>query len=503
MFDWIRKSFYRQVMAILIVGGFTITAVYGLFDYSRERDQLHNILRADADHLVDTLSLVIADDVFYRRYFELWNRLNAVYQRHRVAARRGQLYTIREISVTDNAGLVLGHTNPRQHPLLKPDGQQGLFDEPSRHDGSGQTRWLDGTRPTLLIRYPIHYSNEKIGDITLTVDPRPMLAMQRQLVVSYLAYEFIFLVILLLTARFLARWLARPLEQVSKVLPLLGTGSVQLPELRARQDELQCLATAIEDADRRIHAAHLAARNRQEELEERVQERTREIESFTYSVSHDLRSPLRAMDGFSLALLEDHADKLDEEGRNYLQRIRAAASRMGDIIDDLLMLSRVNRQSLSLTSVDLSRMANDIIAELREQEPKREVEVRIEAGLRARGDARLLRIALTNLLGNAWKYGERTEGARIEFRRGQHRGKTVFMISDNGAGFDMQYVDKLFGAFQRLHGRDEYEGTGIGLTIVQRIVHRHGGEIWAEGTPGKGATFYFHLGGDENAPEAT
>lgn len=235
-------------------------------------------------------------------------------------------------------------------------------------------------------------------------------------------------------------------------------------------------------------------------LEELVKDRTveietvnRELEAFSYSVSHDLRAPLRAMDGFSQALLEDYGDRLDTQGREYLDRVRKASQRMGQLIDDLLKLSRITRAEMHMEEVDLSGMAMEVAEELRRTEPDRHVEILIERGLKARGDARLLRVLLTNLIGNAWKFTGKTSGARIEFAVEYEQGHPVFRVRDNGAGFDMTYSGKLFGAFQRLHGATEFEGTGIGLATSQRIVHRHGGRIWAEGEIGKGATFRFRL----------
>ncbi len=219
----------------------------------------------------------------------------------------------------------------------------------------------------------------------------------------------------------------------------------------------------------------------------------RELESFAYSVSHDLRAPLRAINGFGQALEEDYAALLDAEGRDYLRRIRAASQRMGQLIDDLLKLSRVSRHQLQFEEVDLSTMAREILAELRQGTPGRRVDVHIERGLTARGDAKLLRIVLENLLDNAWKYTRRKPEARIEFGAVAQDGETVFFVRDNGTGFDMRYVDKLFVAFQRLHHLHEYEGTGIGLATVARIINRHSGRVWAEGESGKGAVFYFSL----------
>ena len=234
-----------------------------------------------------------------------------------------------------------------------------------------------------------------------------------------------------------------------------------------------------------------------EEANRELEVTNRELESFSYSVSHDLRAPLRSIDGFSQILLEDYADNLDEEGKDYLGRVRAASQRMGRLIDDLLGLSRVTRGTLRRERVSLSSLAREVADGLRESRPDREVDLEIEDGIEVNGDPRLIRVALTNLLGNAFKFTEKKERARISFgedRRLSRLGRVpVYYVRDNGAGFDMEYADKLFGAFQRLHGASEFEGTGIGLATVQRIVHRHGGRVWAEGRIGDGATFYFTL----------
>lgn len=238
------------------------------------------------------------------------------------------------------------------------------------------------------------------------------------------------------------------------------------------------------------------------ELEQRVQERTaqleaanKELESFSYSVSHDLRAPLRSMDGFSRTLLEDYSGKLDERGKDYLQRVRAASQRMGFLIDDLLELARLTRSAMQYTLVDVSSLARSVMAELEQSQPERQVEVVIAPGMQAHADPALLRVALVNLLGNAWKFTGKQPRARIEAGSAQHEGETVFFVRDDGAGFDMAYADKLFGAFQRLHGSQEFKGTGIGLATVQRVIHRHGGRVWTESQVGKGATFYFTLPG--------
>jgi len=225
----------------------------------------------------------------------------------------------------------------------------------------------------------------------------------------------------------------------------------------------------------------------------------RELEAFSYSVSHDLRAPLRTIDGFSQILHEDYERVLDDEGLDYLGRVRAASRHMATLIDDLLDLSRVGRRPLRREPVDLTRLATGIIEELKESQPGREVEFVAEENIVAWGDLSLLKVALENLLGNAWKFSAREEEARIEFGADRDPGPgflaPVYYVRDNGAGFDQAYADKLFGAFQRLHGQDEFEGTGIGLATVARIVHRHGGRVWAEGRVDGGATFYFTLGG--------
>ena len=221
----------------------------------------------------------------------------------------------------------------------------------------------------------------------------------------------------------------------------------------------------------------------------------RELEAFSYSVSHDLRAPLRTIDGFSQILQEDYEDKLDKEGVDYLGRVRAASKHMAGLIDDLLDLSRVGRRPLSRERVDLSDLVFGIVKDLRLSEPQRKVYFVTEENVAAWADMGLLKVALENLLGNAWKFTSREPEARIEFGVQEDAGRPVYFVRDNGAGFDQDYSDKLFGAFQRLHGQEEFEGTGIGLATVARIIHRHGGRVWAEGRVGEGATFYFTLGG--------
>ena len=262
---------------------------------------------------------------------------------------------------------------------------------------------------------------------------------------------------------------------------------------------------AIRDLTEKVQARE-ALNQLNRELEARVHERTaeletanKELESFCYSVSHDLRAPLRALDGFSDELLRCYADQLDDRGQHYLRRVRSGTQRMGQLIDDMLLLSRLNRVAMKREPVDLTALAEGVAAELRGREPDRTVAFVIEAGLSAVGDAGLLGVALENLLGNAWKFTSKKPSATITVGREEHEGAPAFFVRDDGAGFDMAHLSKLFGAFQRLHTQREFPGNGVGLATVQRVIHRHGGQVWAEGVPGQGATFHFTLPQEESS----
>ncbi len=279
-------------------------------------------------------------------------------------------------------------------------------------------------------------------------------------------------------------------------------------ERKNSEGSQRAMLNILEDFDAEKIKVKLANQQLGSEIEERkrAEEETlrvnrevvtanKELEAFSYSVSHDLRAPLRSIDGFSQALLEDCAGALDEQGTNYLRRVRAATQRMGQLIDDLLNLSRMTRAAMHPERVNISALARSVAAELQRTQPERHVEFQVEEGLEALADAHLLRIVLENLLGNAWKFTSKRADARVELGAAESRGVLAYFVRDNGAGFDASHTDRLFGAFQRLHAMSEFPGTGIGLATVQRIIQRHGGGVWAEGVVDRGASFYFTLAG--------
>ena len=284
-------------------------------------------------------------------------------------------------------------------------------------------------------------------------------------------------------------------------LILLVLAFQQLINARRDQEQLAERSRVISELN-----AELSTLNT--DLERRVDQRTRELEvsnqelqAFSYSVSHDLRAPLRTIDGFSLALAEDFSEVLNAEGRDYIQRVRGGVQRMGTLIDALLQLSRVTRSELQREQTDLSQLATLVFNELLAIEPGRTVQFHCEEGIVSDADPRLMRVAFENLLGNALKFTSKTPNAQIQFGSKVESRETVYFIRDNGAGFDMQYVDRLFTAFQRLHGDRDFKGSGIGLATVSRIIRRHHGRIWAEGAIDAGATFYFTLNDGESTFE--
>jgi signal transduction histidine kinase len=287
--------------------------------------------------------------------------------------------------------------------------------------------------------------------------------------------------------------------------PVLGPSGAVAFIIHRVEDVTEFIRLKHQDTEQSRLTQELRTRAGQMEAEvvlraQEVQEANRqlrianeELDAFSYSVSHDLRAPLRSIDGFSQILLEDYHDKLDEQGQKYLRTVRESSQQMAQLIDDLLNLSRVSRTEIRKETVDLSRMADTIVESLRTTQPEHSADCEIEHGMLAQGDPHLLKVVLDNLLGNAWKYSSKRARARIEFGRMKENGRVTYFVRDNGAGFDMAYAHKLFGVFQRLHAVSEFPGTGIGLATVQRIIHRHGGQVWAEGQVEQGATVYFTL----------
>jgi signal transduction histidine kinase len=322
---------------------------------------------------------------------------------------------------------------------------------------------------------------------------QPILAQAKRFLRRMTVIGLVLLVFGLSIAVGLSYRITRPLDSLTKAAVDISNGNYSRLVNVHSHDELGILAQTFNTMAAKVQ-------NAQHELEMKVHDRTlqlqaanKELEAFSYSVSHDLRAPLRHINGFSQALLEDYADQLDEVGKGYLQEVRGASQEMAQLIDDLLQLARVTRSELRREPVNLSQLAEEVTAELQRSAVERAVTVKIEAGLMAQGDTHLLRVVLSNLLGNAWKFTSKRELAEIIFGQDSQSEDPTYFVRDNGAGFEMAYVNKLFGAFQRLHSAGDFEGTGIGLATVQRVIHRHGGRVWAEGRVNHGATFYFTL----------
>jgi signal transduction histidine kinase len=392
--------------------------------------------------------------------------------------------------------------------ILGPDGQ--TFATYSR---DGKTHKVDlppispgqieahrfGAGSVLLVR-SIIFKGAPAGTVYIESDLQRLNARLKRYAGISLVVLGVSLLVALLMSTVSRRSISEPITHLSEIARIVSRDknySVRA-DFTGAQDELSTLVNSFNGMLAQIQERDTALEHARDELEQRVAERTTELatingelESFSYSVSHDLRAPLRSIDGFSQALAEDYGDKLDSAGLDHLQRVRRAAQHMSGLIDDMLSLSRVTRSTMRKEKLDLSALARSVAEELQREQPERRVEFLIADGLTVEGDSQLLRIALENLLGNAWKYTSRHERARIEVGRHSSNGHAVLFVKDDGAGFDQKYSERLFGAFQRLHGVKEFPGTGIGLATVQRIIRRHGGTIWAEGAVEKGATFYF------------
>jgi signal transduction histidine kinase len=370
------------------------------------------------------------------------------------------------------------------------------------------------TSRRLEVTHPIRFEDARIGNVLIWADLDELRA-------RFWRYAGM-VVVVLAGALLVGNFATRPVQRaVTRPILQLAEVATQVSErrdysLRATptggQDEIDRLLRTfnemlaeIERQHGELHEAHVLLEARVEQRTRELESRSRELaaankelESFSYSVSHDLRAPLRAIDGFSQALLANYAGRtLDAQGTHYLARVRAGTQRMAELIDDMLHLARVSRADLVRTGIDLTRAARSVADDLRRQHPGRDVDVSIADGLHVNADPALLTILLENLLGNAWKFTAKRAQAVIEVGRlpAVNGNGDAFYVRDNGAGFDMTYAGKLFGVFQRLHHASDFEGTGIGLATVHRIVARHGGRIWAEGAVEAGATFYFQMGG--------
>jgi signal transduction histidine kinase len=320
----------------------------------------------------------------------------------------------------------------------------------------------------------------------------------------YISVAALFLGIGFMSALIITRRLLKAVKQLDTGVKEVSSGDL---DYRLDMKGLFCsefgsFAASFNRMTTNLELSRKALDEYNRSLEQKVEERTvelarsnKELEAFNYSVSHDLRASLRSIDGFSQVLSEEYQDKIDEQGRDYLQRVRAASTRMGELIDDMLRLSRLGRQEMQVATVDLSELVTELLNKLLDSEPERKISFQVEPSLKVKGDRHLLAIALDNLLGNAWKYTAYCEHTNIVFGKTEMNTKACYFVKDNGAGFEMRYADRLFAPFQRLHKSTEFEGSGIGLATVARIIHRHGGSVWAESEVGKGAIFYFELGG--------
>jgi signal transduction histidine kinase len=415
------------------------------------------------------------------------------------------------IAIVDQDGTVIARSLDSEHWVGKSARGTEIFAHVlSHHQGNITIRGLDGVERihgfTVLPKVGWHVCVGIPTEFALAASRANAI---RASLVAIAVIGFIVVLVILVGAL-----INEPIFALSRAAIRAAEGKLDTPAPVSGPMEI---ARVAEEFNRMIVARRekeVEVKKLNAELEKRVQERTaelektnaaltarsneleaanKELEAFCYSVSHDLRAPVRTIGGFTKVLIEGHAHQLDEAGKEYLDRTGRAVERMAELIDDLLQLSRISRSQLVCTEVDLTAVASAVSTELKASASDRPITFNVQPGLVAHGDAGLLRVLIENLLGNSWKFTRNCHAPRIEFGKEQSRGTPVFFIRDNGAGFDMKYANKLFGAFERLHSPGEYEGHGIGLATVQRIVQRHGGHAWAEGRPGEGAIFYFTL----------
>ncbi len=341
---------------------------------------------------------------------------------------------------------------------------------------------------------------ELLGHVTVVVSKAALMQVTTGIIVANLTTSFSFALLILLLIRFLSGRLTQPLNQLSASMGRAEEGELQVRAELAGPKDIADMAHAFNSMMSVLEERAVEIQQLNAELERRVVERTaqleaanKELEAFSYSVSHDLRTPLRAIEGFSAMLMEDYADKLDEEGKRLLGVVRGNTTRMGQLIDDILGFSRTGRLELTFAEIDMAGLAHEVAEEIKPAMADGKLQVEIGPIPPAHGDRAMMRQVFVNLLSNAIKFSRTRSPAVIKVGGAVEGDEAVYFVRDNGAGFDMQYADKLFGVFQRLHGVDEFEGTGIGLAIVKRIVTRHGGRVWAEGKVNAGATIYFSI----------
>lgn len=470
------KPFFKQMMA---TGLFTVSAPFVGPITGRTVVVLLQPRRDDAGRLLGGVGLPINLDALQKTIGAVDLPPNTV------------------VTLVDSTGVIVTRTRAAQHwigqPLNTPALSERLL---NAEQGAFQARDIDGVERYIgFVRVP-----STGWRVTVGIPAELLIARVGHVIRADLEAGAVILLFMLLMAAYASQGIARPLQRLVGAVRRMTAGdrhSRAVPVGPAEVIELATEFNALIDAR---DTAERALREANDSLEQRIAERTQrlnaanqELEAFNYSASHDLRAPLRSIHGFSQALLEDYAQRLDAQAQDYVQRICRACQRMETLIDDLLTLSRSTRGELNPRRVDMAELGAEIVAELAAAMPRHNVAFSAQPGLRVDADARLLRIALRNLLANAWKFTAHSQAARVELGRQMRDGRPVYFVRDNGVGFDPQHAHRLFTPFQRLHPGSEFEGHGIGLAIVQRIIHRHGGTVWADGQINAGATVYFTL----------
>ncbi len=469
-----RGSFKRQIILTFMGGFLLLTAVFAAYMVQTEKDYLYRDSDNEATSLTESLAASSASWVLANDVVGLQEVIHSFQTYHET------LYTM----VISPSGQVLAHSDAANIGKFVSDPQSlALLKAPP------EKRIMADDASVIEIAVPIVVNDRLVAWARVAHGRQDIAGNLRQLLFSGALFVLVAAILALFAATLIAHRLGARIGSLVKVAEEVQAGNFAMRAKISGADEVSILGNSLNlmlDA---------LARNEQRVIQRtaELEAANKELEAFAYSVSHDLRAPLRSIDGFSLALLDDYADKVDAEGKDYLKRIRAASQRMAQLIDDILNLSRITRGELVREEVDLSALAHTVAAELQHSQPDRKVELVIRDGMVADGDHRLLQLVLENLIGNAWKYTSRAAAPRIEFGQADVDGKPTYFVRDNGAGFDMEYVTKLFLPFQRLHAPEEFPGIGIGLALVQRIIRRHGGTIWAEGAVERGATFYFRL----------